>query len=66
MRKWWQRDRRVYVDLNEGQDAVAALRNAESRWPEVRRLSMELRQHSDANNFRRRFQAEFERNRSDS
>lgn len=63
MKKWWRRDRRIYVDPTEGREAVQAMREAQDRWPEVNRLSAALAQQGRNNNFRRRFQAEFERGR---
>lgn len=64
MTKWWRRDRRIVVDPEQGQDAVKAMREAEEWWPEVRRVNEVLSRQGRANNFRRRFEAEFKRSQA--
>lgn len=60
--KWpWTRDRRVFVDLRYGDDAIRARREAEARWGEVHAVVDDHARIRDENHFAQRLAAAYGR-----
>lgn len=58
---WLKRDRKIYIDIEQGKEAEEAVRQAEARWPVITHAVEVVAQLGRDNHFRQRFEAEFEK-----